>query len=142
MILRLLFFTVVFFTATSCIPRTASIPVAVEESKKHYPVEFLICNSSFTNPMAFVEIAIDNKQVFSGGLHVERQHNYFHFITMSDGLLSDVSVTSKTHLENRFNPAIPMIKHLQVEQDKPLMFRIHIWDTNIVIRQTSDFMIF
>ena len=126
-------------TMVSCRPHTTDTSTTNGESRANYPVEFKICNHSYEDPVADIEVSLDGKQIFSGGLHVLRQHNYFFFTTISDKLPRSITIT------NRIGPPPPFPfsrvgnRQISVEQDKPFKFEIDVYGTNIVVKQTEQF---
>lgn len=102
-----------------------------------HQVQFRLSNQSIQDPLAYVDIQIDGKQVFFGGLHVARQHNYFRFSTLSDEMPSNVAVQTNVgypppegHTSRKL---VPVLK------DSPLKFDINVHGTNIYINQVKEF---
>jgi hypothetical protein len=139
MILKMLMCLVACATMVSCRPQIKDTANNVVVAKANYPVEFKICNQSFDDPVADIEVSLDGKQIFSGGLHVLRQHNYFFFTTISDELPRSITITSRIGPPPPFPFSRVGNRQISVEQDKPFKFEIDVYGTNIVVKQTEQF---
>ncbi|MEI6810087.1 MAG: hypothetical protein WCN95_15320 [bacterium] len=119
-----------------------TVPVPAPSAEQGVPAlhsaEFRISNGSFEEPLAYVAISIDDEEVFSGGLHVARQHNHFRFQTSRLKRPSTVAVATtpgqpppEGHTSKR---------RITVEQTKALRFDVEVHGTNIFIHQVERFV--
>jgi hypothetical protein len=100
-----------------------------------HQVQFRMSNQSIQEPLAYVEIQLDGKQVFFGGLHVATQHNYFTFTTVSEGKPS--SVTISTTVDHAPPEGRTSKRQFPVDQNIPLIFDVNVHGTNIFVNQVE-----
>ena len=122
---------------TSCNSSKTGPQSDVQKSIATHQIQFRMSNQSIQEPLAYVEIHLDGKQVFFGGLHVARQHNYFTFTTVSEEKPS--SVTIKTTVDHAPPEGRSFKREISVDQDTPLNFDVDVHGTNIIVNQVKKF---
>ena len=100
-------------------------------------VEFRISNQSLDDPLAYVTISLDDRQVFYGGLHVAGQHNVFRFITGSEKVPASITITTNSGHPPPEGKAAT--KQFSVKPDMALRFDITVHGTNIFVHQVEAF---
>ena len=121
----------------SCRPLETSSPMDVSGPTVLHQVEFRVDNGSIEDPLAYVAISLDEKQVFFGGLYVARQHNYFRFSTVSEEMPSRVTIT--TTIDHAPPEGRTSRREIPVNKYTPLNFDVSVHGTNIFVNQVEKF---